>query len=393
MVVHNTKLAMHNYSLLIILTILFVLNGCSSSSGTNQTAYVSCENICAGGVFELFIKDDGSLWAWGNNHDGQLGIGTNKDSEFPIEVGSDKNWVDIAAGTSHTVALKTDGTLWAWGTNSSYQLGIGSNVNISYRNEPVQVGTDNDWEKISAGDSHTIALKNDGTLWAWGVNGDYGQLGIPGISFSEDPRKVGNDTDWIDIDTGSGDHDLALKTDGSLWSWGRNDCGELGIIGVNIKIEPQKIDAGYGWVKISAGSGISMAIRNDGSLWAWGCNDSGQLGIGSFLDSSIPVQVGFDQDWVVVSAGDKHTLALKQDGTLWAWGLNDSGQLGIGTYVNSNSPVQIGSDHDWAAVSAGFSYSIAKKTNKSLWVWGSNFANRIGNNIGGNSNIPVHVKY
>jgi len=173
------------------------------------------------------------LWAWGDGFWGQLGDGTNSwSNNTPTQIGNATNWVYVSAGSRHTVAIRRDGTLWAWGHNSFGQLGDGTTAD---RNTPVQVGEFTNWVSVSAGTNHTMAIREGGTLWAWGQNGS-GELGDgTGINRSS-PGQIGNESNWASVFASSGDpifswgngHTLAIRTDGTLWVWGSNDSGQLG---------------------------------------------------------------------------------------------------------------------------------------------------------------------
>ena len=294
----------------------------------------------------------------------------------------------IATGGAYTINLKNDGSLWAWGFNDYGQLGGGTVVD---RLSPVQIGTDTNWAKIAAaqGGYHTLALKSDGTLWAWGRN-DEGELGDGTYVDRRSPVQIGSDTDWAKISAGAY-HTMALKNDGTLWAWGSNDYGQLGDGTYVDRRSPVQVGSDTDWTKIAAGGFHTMALKNDGSLWAWGRNDYGQLGDGTYVDRRSPVQIGSDTDWTKISADGFHTMALKSGGTLWAWGANDYGQLGDGTFVDRRSPVQIGSDTDWAKISAGGFHTIAVKSGGTLWAWGRNDYGELGDGTFVDRRSPVQI--
>lgn len=295
-------------------------------------------------------------------------------------------WTGVAAGSSHMVALKDDGSLWTWGENAQGQLGLGTWAN---KDTPQRVGTDT-WIAASAGLIHTLAIRSDGRLWSWGSNIS-GQLGCGGFPFrSNEPILESSDSDWTHISAGDY-HSIALREDGSLWACGNNDLGQLGDGTFQYKVNFTKI-GGDAWEAVSAGGNFSMGLKPDGTLWAWGQNSSGQLGISLETNQSSPVKVGIDEDWApLFSTGDNHVLAVKKDGSLWAWGENGSGQLGDGTNDSQYGPVLIDSGHQWISVSTGATLSLGVRSDGSLWAWGSAAPVPSSDGIPQHKNRPVQV--
>jgi len=339
----------------------------------------------------LAIRTDGTLWAWGRNTESQLGLGDNTNRNIPTQVGTDTNWVFVDTAFSHTLAIKTDGTLWAWGSNWSGELGLGG-IDVG-KNIPTQVGTDTNWASVSGGRSaYTIAIKTDGTLWAWGENGS-GQLGLGDNAVRNIPTQVGTDTNWSSIYS-SNHHATAIRTDGTLWAWGTNLRGQLGL-GDNInKNIPTQVGTDTNWASVFGGWEYTTAIKTNGTLWAWGRNNAGQLGLGDNLNKNIPTQVGTDTNWASVSSGDSHSVAIKTDGTLWVWGDNLENKLGLileAGVSSINTPTQVGADTNWASVSSGESYSMAIKTDGTLWGWGSSFRGQLGFGDATNRQTPTQL--
>ena len=296
------------------------------------------EFVSAGSAYTILIKEDGSLWSLGINDHGQLGDGTRINRFEPVRIGTDNDWAFVSAGNGHTMAIKTDGSLWAWGYNNYGQLGDGTTTD---RYEPVRIGTDNNWAFVSAGNKHTMAIKTDGSLWAWGWN-YYRQLGIGPVSdFEYEPIKVGTDNNWAVVSAGE-DYTIAIKTDGSLWAWGYNFYGFGAGYGPIIS-NPTRIGTDNDWRSVAASFHLNgaMAIKTDGSLWGWGYNSGGILGDGTTTNLSTFTKIGTDIDWVYVVITFGHTMALKNDGSLWSWGLNEYGQVGNGTRNDVNTPIKI----------------------------------------------------
>jgi hypothetical protein len=202
---------------------------------------------------------------------------TTQGGEIAMElIVADTDWASVAAGSYHTMAIKTDGTLWAWGANWAGQLGNGTLVDTD---TPVQIGYGNDWASVAAGYYHTVAIKTDGSLWAWGSN-EEGQLGDGTNESKDGPTQIGPDTDWASVAAGYY-HTVAVKTNGTLWAWGYNEEGQLGDGTNESKNTPTRIGADTDWVSVAAGEGHTVAVKTNGTLWAWGYNAEGQLGDGS----------------------------------------------------------------------------------------------------------------
>ncbi len=344
-----------------------------SVSSSDNCSYVVNKQIPAG------VQSVGSLWAWGN---GVFGNGIANSSESsPIKIGTDSSWISVSAGTLHSLGIRADGTLWAWGQNTYGQLGIGgTNIN---QLSPVQVGQANDWVQVSAGQGHSLGIRSDGSLWAWGRD-QLGQLGDGGADSDRDiPVQVGGFIDWISIEAGN-TCSFGIRSNGTLWAWGANTAGVLGIESVVKQRTPLQIGSDSDWLSISTGRGSHcLALKSSGTLWAWGDNIKGQLGIGSIVgQENSPVQVGLNGNWIAISAGDKFSLGVQSDGTLWAWGTNNLGQLGLGFGGGQETaPVQVGSATDWIKISGATNHSIGLKADGSLWTWGRLFGSSAGVNI------------
>ncbi len=316
-------------------------------SAISGTAVVS---IAAGGYHSLALLSDGTMLAWGENGNGQLGDGTHAWDHGlgPVQVLNLKGITAIAAGYWHSLALRIDGTVWAWGSNSYGQLGDNSQ---NERYAPVRVSGLSNVIAIAAGTEFSLALKKDGTVWAWGDN-SYGQLGDGnggGVdAFSAVPVRVSGLTGITAI-SGGYQHALALKDNGIVWAWGRNDVYQCGVDSAgSSELVPVQAGGLTGVTTIAAGGWHSLALKDDNTVWAWGSNYYRQIGSGS-TDVNIlaPEQVANLSTGAAVAAlgaGENHSFAMKADGTLFSWGNNESGQVGvgIGTPTYEATAVQVG---------------------------------------------------
>lgn len=257
---------------------------------------------------------------------------------------------------------------------------------LTFHMKGEDVTTSGSWSKISAGFNHTAAVKTDGTLWTWGLNTS-GQLGDNSTTNKLSPVQIGASSDWYYVTTGDY-YTLAIKTDGTLWGWGTQPYGELGNNSTTNTSSPIQIGTGSNWSKVEGGNNHVFAIKTDGTLWSWGFNGNGELGQGSTISRSLPVQIGTDT-WSSISAGSNHGFAIKNDNTLWGWGRGTFGELGDNTTTNKSSPVQIGSSY--SVVSAGGYYTLAVKTDGTLWSWGYNNNYQLGDGTTTTQSSPVQI--
>jgi len=282
----------------------------------------------------------------------------------------------IAAGRWHSLVVKSDGSLWAWGYNGFGQLGDGTTTGYQGL-VPVLDGV----AAVAAGSMYSLALKTDGSLWAWGAN-NVGQLGDGTTAQRLKPVRVL--TQVASVAAGF-EHTLALKTDGTLWAWGNNALGQLGDGTVTNRLLPFQVLNGV--ASVAAGGQHTLSIKTDGSLWAWGNNAQGELGDGTLTQRPRPTKVM--SGVAMVAGGGYHTLAVKTDGSLWAWGYNMGGALGDGTTKYRPRPVKVLTGV--AGVAAGGFHTLAVKTDASLWAWGYNGLGELGDGTTTNRLRPVQV--
>lgn len=346
---------------------------------------------------DYYVRADyfrsGNLWLWGGGAAGQLGnnqqiVGISS----PVQtIAWGSNWKSVSCQHVHTAAIKTDGTLWTWGNNSYGQLGDNT---VTIKSSPVQtIAFGTNWKQVASGYARTVAIKTDGTLWSWGYNTD-GSLGDNTSTRRSSPvQTIARGNNWKQV-ASEYTTSAAIKTDGTLWCWGTNGSGQLGDNTVTKRSSPvQTVAGGTNWMQVSCGISHTAAIKTDGTLWTWGYNANGQLGDNTNVDKSSPVQtVVFGTSWKMVACGYNHTIATKTDGTLWCWGHNSYGQLGENTLTHRSSPVQtISYGTNWKQVSAMFYQTAAVKTDGTLWTWGVNDNGQLGDNTASRRSSPVQT--
>ena len=229
-------------------------------------------------------------------------------------------------------------------------------------------GSNQHYSSVTSGYYHSLAIKIDGTLWSWGDN-SAGQLGYTTSTTRgvKSPRKIGTAT-WTTIATG-GSFNLAIKTDGTLWGWGINDFGNLNDATIGYKTTPFQMSTATNWRAIAAGLSHTLAVKADGTLWGCGLNSNYQLGDGTLTTRRALTQIGSATNWKEVAAGNSFSIAIKTDGTLWKWGTLQGLTM---------APTQIGTANNWKYISAGDNQALAIKTDNTLWVWGNNTGGQLG---------------
>jgi len=340
----------------------------------------------------------GSAWAWGYNFEGELGDGTNTNRELPVTVLNVSGIIAVSGGDYHSLGLQSDGTVWAWGANYYGQLGDGTVIErwtAARVLGPGGMGVLTDIVGIAAGDLHNLALKSDGTVWAWGDNW-WGELG-DGTNTDRwtpvqvrGPGGVGYLTNVVAIATG-GWHSLALKSDGTVWAWGYNKYGQLGDGTTTDSAYPIQVAGLSGVVSIAGGFQHSLAVTDTHEVRAWGRNLDGALGDGTTTNRWLPITVLGVTTAAEVKAGQNHSLARLTSGTLVAWGNNVLGQLGDGTTTSATSPVAVVGLTGVAAIGTGDYHCLARKSDGTLWTWGWNDVGQLGDGTTVNSAVPVHV--
>jgi alpha-tubulin suppressor-like RCC1 family protein len=350
--------------------------------------------ISAGLQHTAAVRTDNTLWSWGSNTYGQVGDGTSLTSRStPTQIMPANQWAMVDGGDSHTLALTTNGVLWAWGRNLHGELGNGTTVESD---APISIATPTTlWVAVAAGGYHSAAVKSDGTLWAWGYN-NYGQLGYATSPATENhsPQQIGADNVWLAVAAGE-NHTVALNSNGTLWSWGNNASGQLGYdTSPSTQSQtPQQVGQDTDWIAIAAGTDYTIALKSDETVWAWGGNAFGQLGDGTNIPKSTPAlaielrpkltltkaghgtgrvtssPAGIDCDGTCSSASATYalltsvTLSAATDSCMRFAGWSGGGCTGTGTCtIPLRSSVTVTAIFSWITPTADFIVSMQTRT-------------------------------
>ncbi len=339
-----------------------------------------------GGFEHSLILDEGNVYQFGKN----LSFTTASAKANLLEKGTTPlltRTYAIARGSAsqHIVALRQDGTVWTWGNNDLGQLGNGSTISIA---TPKMVKNLQNIVQVAAGHGHSLALDHEGSVWSWGWNKN-GQLGLGNTNDKLEVKKIPNLTEIVDIKAGY-HHSIALTSKGEVYAWGKNNNGQLGNGSNENSIRPSRVMRLENIVQISAGSFHNIAVDKEGNAWVWGWNDYAQLGDNTFMNWNIPQKLAI-QNVQSASAGGLHTLIVKKDGTVWAWGCNTFGQTSGKKTRNVNQPKQIKSLKNIKEVTAGDLHSLALDKQNKVWTWGLNNHGQLGNGTTQNSSFPMSI--
>jgi len=349
-----------------------------------------------------FLKSNGACWTWGINTYGQLGNNTTTSYSSPIAVVGSHSFKKIVLGGTLSYGcifgLKADGSLWGWGLNNYGQLGDNS---ITNRSSPVAVVGNHRFVNVASAARFCVGLKIDGSLWAWGGN-QAGELGINNLTSYSSPVAVVGNHDFVQIACGStseGVHTgledagfvIALKADGSAWAWGDNNAGVLGTNNATSYSSPVAVVGNHAFISVKSGLMNTIALKSDGSTWGWGYNDFGNLGDNSRTSRSSPVAVVGSHQFVEVSQDWSHSAGRKADGSVWCWGSNLYGLLGTNNATSYSSPVAVVGSHSFVQFACTRYGNAGLKIDGSLWTWGRGENGRLGTNTVISYSSPVAV--
>ncbi len=356
-----------------------------------STAGVNALRVGGGAAHSLGLRADGSLLAWGDNRNGELGRGSVSGDGAPEAVAGLTGVAAFAAGSQHTLAIRSDGSVFAWGHAEFGKLGTGRADNES-RAAPIG-GFNAPVRFVAAGRRSSMAIAAPGSYWSWGLShhGD----GLGDIRFA--PSQIAGHA-FVRVaiggDSASYAHNLGLRSDGTVWAWGRNSWGELGFNSVGSAIEPQPVTGVSQVIAVAAGSNHSLALTADGTVYAWGRNDAGQAGTGSLSTRErAPLRVVLPGIVVGIAAGQHHSMALLSDGRVFVWGENAEGQLGNGTALAAPTPAAVTGlgASPIVSIGAGERHSLALDRDGNVWAWGANDRKQLGNIGAPGANRPNQV--
>jgi len=331
------------------------------------------------GQYHSCLLLDGRLSCWGQNDRGQLGVGDTTNRLTAVPVAPDRVFAEVCGGGSHGCALEaTTGVVLCWGSNDRGQIGDPSLVASTLpRVVPLPIAA----ISIACGYEHACAVLEDGSLRCWGSNAE-GQLGRGTSTTSEPiPQPItGGTGDWVRVGGGQG-HTCAIRSDGSLWCWGRNESGECGQPSEppgDRRVLPMRVGAGFDWVRVVPAQNATCGLRSDDSLWCWGNNEFGNLGFPPPTGSTTPLRVGGPASWSALADETFHGAAIQRDGTLWTWGRNVEGQLGLGDVVDRALPTKVTATTRFLAVATGRFHTCALQADRQVSCAGANESGQLG---------------
>lgn len=319
-------------------------DGSKTSRLTPVSIHGNKKTFCKinGGLnYTIGLEYNGQVWAWGYNAYGNLGDDSTTNRCTPVSVlGAKKTFCKITSGQNHIIVLQNNGQIWGWGYNNNGQLGDNT---VASKRTPVSIlGGKKTFCEISASQYSTFGIEHDGQVWSWGYN-TYGLLGIDSLDNKSTPVSVlGNKKTFCKI-AGGTNHAIGLDYNGQVWAWGYNLYGRIGDNSLTSRLTPVSILGDKKtFCKITGGQNHTVCIQHNGQVWSWGYNNNGQLGDDSTTSKRTPVSIhGNKKTFCQISTGQNHTIGIEHNGNIWTWGYNTHGQIGDNSTTPRYTPVRV----------------------------------------------------
>ena len=334
------------------------------------------------------IRSDDTLWCWGNNFGGQLGVGTDSDNrDVPEQVSGGGTWKAVSTSADATCGIKSDDTLWCWGDDTNGKLGNGASGNTTV---PGAVSGGGSWIDVSRGDEFTCGIKSDNSMYCWGRD-NLGQLGNGAVTGDQQTPYQVTGT-WKNVESGSYSS-CAIQSDDTIRCWGSDIYGQLGNGATGSTTSPGAITGGGTWKSVTVGGTTGCGIKSDDTLYCWGDDAEGQLGNGASGSSTSPVIVSGGWTWQFARAGDRSVCGINMKGRLLCWGYNSYSQLGQGNrFSDFSAPQPVSGNSQWLHITTGDEFSCGIKTDGTGWCMGTDSDGTLGNGaVSGSQHYPYAI--
>jgi alpha-tubulin suppressor-like RCC1 family protein len=361
--------------------------GISDGGAADAEDSVPVPTVATGNYLGCALTPTGDLYCWGGNYTGELGQGDYDTRSTPVLVGSVGQWRAVTCGWDHVCAADQTGDVYCWGANGNGDLGVGD---YDERLTPALLVGPNDIVALASGASDNLGLSSSGERWGWGDNRNTGALGTGDDLGPVIDPVLTDEFAWRMVAVGDDTHSCGIRTDGSLWCWGLNEQGQLGIGDQAPRFAPTQVEPSSSWTWVAVGVSHTCGVRDGGALACWGANNSGQLG-DQGGNVSEPRAVMPERSFARVDASLSSTCAIDSDDQLWCWGQNGDGQLGLGTTSPMEAPTQVASGSRWSSVDLDWYHGCGAQADGSVFCWGRGGDGQLGSGDTADAPVPVEV--